>query len=783
MSSSTRSKRVAAIVIITLLSIVTVYGARSISYPSQITPEQNHGTLRSIASDGWVTSESKIILKQLLGRGNKLELDFNHWRPLDAPPARITVSVCGSKASSFEVTQSAHKHSVYLTGDCSPRVVSFTVHNPIQVEESRALGAQLRSATVSSKLFFPLTKPAASLFLIAVVAALSLLVLFIASGVSAACITTLISSYIIAQSDFFYTDSLLTLFLFFALIAIGGWYGRTQLWRARLHRAYNNKLEYFLIITILIIAACLRINGLEFGLPEHYHSDEPRKVQIIARMVEQGTWDPDYFLHPTLLLYLSSFMSMLFIKLGFWDSLGGNLYFLAGRSVSCVAGILSVYILFLIAKRIITQRAALIAALLFALNPLHITCSRYLKEDALLVLFLLATLLFVVRALQEDKPKLLLLAGLLAGLSFGSKYTGMLSAGLIAIAPFIYSRSWKPNWLYLKWGLLAALPFFIGFLLCTPYALLNNEKFITDFMYERRHMSQGHSVSIDAWSRHWMFHFRRSILPAFTPIIGSLAILSLVVKVSIRQEAVTKLRKNFSTAPVSPGVSQGGCGGDGLRSSSEGVPLSTTLWYLLTFTCILFYLPAEWVKAKPAPQPERYILPCIPILTIALAGFLSTIKSKKLATLITVFTIASVGYATLTRTVSIKYDTREQMRDWMVEHLDPNAKVLVNGGPYSPLLTETSFEVDLLVRNKPNTFELERLRKSGSTYVLLSSFVYDRYLSDGPTLKGSKKEGLRKFFRARFKEIFSEFELVKEVKPRWNSYGFHNPILKLYKIK
>ena len=38
------------------------------------------------------------------------------------------------------------------------------------------------------------------------------------------------------------------------------------------------------------------------------------------------------------------------------------------------------------------------------------------------------------------------------------------------------------------------------------------------------------------------------------------------------------------------------------------------------------------------------------------------------------------------------------------------------------------------------------------------------------------------FFRERFEQIFERLPLVKEVKPKFGTYGFHNPTLRLYAL-
>jgi len=98
-------------------------------------------------------------------------------------------------------------------------------------------------------------------------------------------------------------------------------------------------------------------------------------------------------------------------------------------------------------------------------------------------------------------------------------------------------------------------------------------------------MERGHTVPITALSYYWTYHFRFSILPALREGAALISIVAL----------------GF------------------LAARARAADL------LIIGGCLMFYLPAEWVKAKPQPQPERYILPCIPFLCIAFAAMSASI--------------------------------------------------------------------------------------------------------------------------------------------------------------
>lgn len=262
---------------------------------------------------------------------------------------------------------------------------------------------------------------------------------------------------------------------------------------------------------------------------------------------------------------------------------------LSGRLVSACAGALAVPLVFLIGQGLFSARVGLLASAAFAFAPLHVTCSRYLKEDSLLTLFVLLAVWLSIRAVNRDCPRDLLLAAFAAGLASSSKYSGALSCIAIALAPWLKSRSLLPDHRFFLWGVISAIFVPVGFILASPYVVLNYSKFISHFTAEQEHMLTGHhKVVISSWSQYWMYHFSRSIGPGATWPVAVLAVL-----------------------------------GFGAMLRSSGVKG----FYLLALFCA-FYFPAESVNAKPPPQPERYILPCLPFLFLSAAVAVDSVRLR-----------------------------------------------------------------------------------------------------------------------------------------------------------
>ena len=70
------------------------------------------------------------------------------------------------------------------------------------------------------------------------------------------------------------------------------------------------------LYAIVVFGAFLRFYSIDFGLPANFHPDEVPKVNAIMRMVEQNSWNPQYFLHPSLLLYTTYMMNCVLQAIG-----------------------------------------------------------------------------------------------------------------------------------------------------------------------------------------------------------------------------------------------------------------------------------------------------------------------------------------------------------------------------------------------------------------------------------------------------------------------------------
>ncbi len=731
-----------------ILALFIAFISLGKAYPTLYSPLDNQGTFNQIDADRWILDGAEIKFNNLLSRGNKVTFHFSTWHPENMPAPQLQVYVCDQLASQFVVTPGLEQ-DVYLRGDCEPRVIRIQSTNAFVASEGdpRPLIAKLDFLNLSAKSGLVFSSPSIIFQVAGALLLIFIVLINIFPTVIAGSLITLVTvgGYCLI-SEFYFSNQIVlgNFYLFLILFLLG-------LLVARFNFRTNLQFPYFpkaplgnslLIILIFILGACLRFYDIDFGLPANYHPDEVPKYNAIERMRHFGDFNPRYFLHPTLLLYSAYFFNFLLrfftnLEIPWMDTL-----ILAGRMMSATAGSLSILLTALIARRLFNNYAAVISAFLIAVFPLHVTCSRYLKEDALLVFFILLAVYLVIRSVQENRAGGLLLAGLVAGFSASVKYTGLVSIMILVAAPFLKSERLVPDKEFLKWTVRAIFVLPLGFLLASPYTLLDLGKFLQDFNYERSHMATGHDGLITAGSQIWTYHLARSLWAGMEPVALAFGVIGLGYL----------LYQN-----------------------------KIKYWYIIALF-LLYYIPAEYVKAKPAPQPERYVVPCLPFLAIAIGVLISelTINARRFTNkillgilMLLVVSFPAVRSWQLAR--DLKPDTRDLMSQWVDQNIPAGSKILIDLPAYQAPIAPDKFQVSALTRNLIlEELSPESLRKSGGDYLLLSSLFYDRYFS---------QPGIPPQLRGIIRNVFKSFPVVQEFEASSGTYGFNNPKVTLFKIR
>ncbi|RJQ36826.1 phospholipid carrier-dependent glycosyltransferase [Candidatus Parcubacteria bacterium] len=205
----------------------------------------------------------------------------------------------------------------------------------------------------------------------------------------------------------------------------------------------HSTVARILFLIILALAAILRLANLHQGDPLN---DEVayafRAVALIDSYAAEETplekLDPNrpswlsfsFHDHPPLVFWVQHAAITLF---------GETLW--AARLPSALLGIISVWLIFLIGRRIATrpapapakraERSGLIAAALLAATIHHVYISRTAQQEAYVIFFLLLGIWFALKS--REQPRYLIALGVTAGLGFLAKYTTLVLFPIAAV--------------------------------------------------------------------------------------------------------------------------------------------------------------------------------------------------------------------------------------------------------------------------------------------------------------------------------------------------------------
>ncbi len=264
-----------------------------------------------------------------------------------------------------------------------------------------------------------------------------------------------------------------------------------------------------LLIGILFLAAVLRFQGIFWGIPvfdsmvQSYHPDEPK--------ILNGAYNFPYHIlsntdlcYPTFYHYFLGTFSLpvkLIFKISGWSSEAYILFItIFSRFISIVLGLGSIFLTFVLAKKLYNEKVGLLSALFISLSLYHVQNSSWATLDVANSFFLVLTIYFAYKMYGDPIRKFYLLTGASLGILIGTKYNGFVVVIFILILHYyrtlkserkisdILQASFSKNlWmLFLFAG--------IVFLLTTPTIILKPAAF-TDSISELLNRGPGRKYS------------------------------------------------------------------------------------------------------------------------------------------------------------------------------------------------------------------------------------------------------------------------------------------------
>lgn len=277
------------------------------------------------------------------------------------------------------------------------------------------------------------------------------------------------------------------------------------------------RVTTLVLAAILVITSCLRLNGVGFGLPSLYDRDEPVFLLCGLHMLKELTLNPGWFGHPgtTTIYTLAITEALVFLgglALGLWQGAAGfatavyhdpGIIVLPSRVLMVMGGVGCVYLTYRIARSLFDVPTALLAALLLAINPLHIAYSQIVRTDIQATLLMLATVLCAIAIVRHGRRRDYVLAGIMVGLACATKWPAVIAVssplGAIALRSLTNATersSWLPRVAALGAISLATL------FLTSPFLLFDYQTAFDNLRGEARpaHLSQtGYGFLGNGW--------------------------------------------------------------------------------------------------------------------------------------------------------------------------------------------------------------------------------------------------------------------------------------------
>ena len=257
----------------------------------------------------------------------------------------------------------------------------------------------------------------------------------------------------------------------------------------------NHQLVYDLLLVLLLLAAAIvRFNGIDWATEQYLHPDERHLVNVETALktvrsfseywdTANSTLNPHnvgytFFVYGTLPIFLVRYVAEWIGQTGYSEIM------LVGRQLSAIADLLVVFLVYLTASRVFDRRVGLIAASFSAFTVLQIQISHFFAVDTYLTLFTMLSIYLAVRLATEEskpdgppfRPHLFVLFGIALGMAVASKLNTVPVAFVLPLAVWVrlskMDRSIRVDaaWQAAGYVFLAAVVSVLSFRVFQPYA-------------------------------------------------------------------------------------------------------------------------------------------------------------------------------------------------------------------------------------------------------------------------------------------------------------------------
>jgi 4-amino-4-deoxy-L-arabinose transferase-like glycosyltransferase len=410
-----------------------------------------------------------------------------------------------------------------------------------------------------------------------------------------------------------------------------------------------------LLLLLLAVALVIRLHNIGFGLPSLYDPDEPMFMLTALKLPLQQTLNPGWFGHPgSTTIYLIALVDVIVVAFALATGAYPDLHtlvaaayanpallFIPARLAMVGLALISIWLTYVLGRRINGTATGLIAASFLAFNSLHIAWSQVVRTDIHASVFVLAALIFAERAARDGSLKAWILAGLMTGFAAATKWpAASVFVALIGVAVFRIRTG--DAWTEQARALAAAGAAVVaGVFIASPYILLDWQTVLRNVSGEIRHGHLGHTGGPFLDNLGWYIQHQVAGTMGWA---GLAAVAAGIVIIAFRNR----------------------------------VARSTLIPATVAFVTLICLQDLIW---------SRWILPAMPALCIFAAVTVAWLAEQASARLPVSRGAALAGIAILALTPSVSgaiaqdaeraNDTRSQAARWAVEHIPAGSAVVI----------------------------------------------------------------------------------------------------------
>lgn len=395
-------------------------------------------------------------------------------------------------------------------------------------------------------------------------------------------------------------------------------------------------------ITILSLAVMLRFYNLNWDKDNYFHPDERNIDMAVSRISFFDNLDPEFFAYGGLPVYLYRATGEILNQISrdnLWV-LEWNQINLIGRFYSASFSLITIIIVFLLAKKLFDQKTAYLSAFFFTFTVSSIQTAHYGVTESFITFCVSLITLLSINFLSAPSLKKFIIIGLVSGLSLAAKTTSA-SFIVIPLLTWFISVLQKKSDILIKiiYLIIFSIITFFVFTLFSPYTFLSWNKFIESMRYESGVVTGAFSVPYTL-----QFIATKQYLYQLINLFWQMGPLALPGIIGIIFLIYMMIRKK-----------------------------DAKLLIFLSFPIIYFIYIGSW-HAKFI----RYMVPLLPFLVIAAGALLTFLVKKFKSTGILVtgfFIIITFLWALAFFSIYIRPQTRISASEWMYQNIPRNSVV------------------------------------------------------------------------------------------------------------